>query len=194
MADSEPKLKIVHRRRKSVKSKIRARATDQMKQAAIEARKVAVLEYVGEQLEELTRLLRAEGFKVSRMHDPRDPAPLPTGPIAPIVRNPCTYCGRPGVVMNETKNGWLCQVHGQYELGGAVADRKGQNLAGEMFAPKPVPSRAVQPKPSGPKTIIQPTEADYRASKQAFDPLKGVANGTVGVLGEDSDEAGDLSE
>ncbi len=195
MADSEPKLKIVHRRRKSVKSKIRARATDQMKQAAIEARKVAVLEYVGEQLEELTRLLRAEGFKVSRTHDTatlltsNPPPPIP----APIVHNPCTYCGRPGVVMNETKNGWLCEVHGQYELGGAVADRKGQNLAGEMFAPKPIPSRAVQPKPPGPKTIIQPTEADYRASKQ-IDPLKGIQNGTVGVLGEDSDEAGDISE
>ena len=196
MADSEPKLKIVHRRRKSVKSKIRARATDQMKQAAIEARKVAVLEYVGEQLEELTRLLRAEGFKVSRTHEPlRSTSNTPTarGIPLPVIQNPCTYCGRAGVVMNETKNGWLCQVHGQYELGGAVADRKGQNLAGEMFAPKPIPSRAVQPKPSGPKTIIQPTEADYRASKQ-IDPLKGIQNGTVGVLGEDSDEAGDLSE
>ena len=189
MADSEPKLKIVRRRRKSVKSKIRARATDQMKQAAIEARKVAVLEYVGEQLEELTRLLRAEGFKVSRTHEV---APIVASAIPlPIIQRPCTYCGREGVVQNETKNGWLCQVHGQYELGGAVADRKGQNLAGEMFAPKPVPSRATQPKPSGPKIIIQPTEADFRASKQPmFDPLKGVANGTVGVLGDDSEEAG----
>ena len=189
----EPKLKIVHRRRKSVKSKIRARATDQMKQAAIEARKVAVLEYVGEQLEELTRLLRAEGFKVPRTNEATYTAgtnPIPPTFVQPIQR-PCTYCGREGVVQNETKNGWLCQVHGQYELGGAVADRKGQNLAGEMFAPKPVPSRATQPKPSGPKIIIQPTEADFRASKQPmFDPLKGVANGTVGVLGDDSEEAG----
>ena len=190
----EPKLKSVRRRRKSVKSKIRARATDQMKQAAIEARKVAVLEYVGEQVEELTRLLRAEGFKVSRTREvPHTLAgdPISPGLLAPIVVNPCTYCGREGVVQNETKNGWLCQVHGQYELGQAVADRKGQNLAGEMFAPKPVPSRATQPKPSGPKIIIQPTEADFRASKQPmFDPLKGVANGTVGVLGDDSEEAG----
>ena len=196
MADSEPKLKIIRRRRKSVKSKIRARATDQMKQAAIEARKVAVLEYVGEQLEELTRLLRSEGFKLTRalVVDAAAAAAIQNatpGPIAPVVQRPCTYCGREGVVQNETKNGWLCEVHGQYELGGAVADRKGQNLAGEMFAPKPVPSRATQPKPSGPKIIIQPTEADFRASKQPmFDPLKGVANGTVGVLGDDSEEAG----
>src|SRR5271166_4429621 len=96
----EPKLKLIHRRRKSVKSKIRARATDQMKQAAIEARKVAVLEYVGEQLEELTRLLRAEGFKVSRTHDatPINAQAIPQS----IVQRPCTYCGREGVVQNET--------------------------------------------------------------------------------------------
>jgi hypothetical protein len=193
MADSEPKLKIVRRRRKSVKSKIRARASDQMKQAAIEARKVAVLEYVAEQMTEMNALLRAEGFKVSRAHDP---APMrAVTASAPVVQHPCTWCGAEGVVQNETKNGWLCQAHGQLELGQAVADRKGQNLAGEMFAPKPIPSKATQPKPTGPKTIIQPTEADYRASKQPmFDPLKGVANGTVGVLGGDSDEAGDLSE
>jgi hypothetical protein len=152
----------------------------------------------------LTRLLRAEGFKVSRMHDTatlltgNPPSPLLRPSVittgVPTVRNPCTWCGAEGIVQNETKNGWLCQAHGQLELGQAVADRRGQNLAGEMFAPKPIPSKATQQKPSGPKTIIQPTEADYRASKQAFDPLKGVANGTVGVLGEDSDEAGDLSE
>src|SRR5271166_3556714 len=124
MPDTEPKLKLApRRRRKSVKSKIRARATDQMKQAAIEARKVAVLEYVGEQLEELTRLIRAEGIKVSRTHDA---APIQAVTVS-AVQHPCTYCGREGVVQNETKNGWLCQTHGQYELGGAVADRKGQN-------------------------------------------------------------------
>jgi hypothetical protein len=202
MADSEPKLKIVRRRRKSVKSKIRARATDQMKQAAIEARKVAVLEYVGEQLEELTRLLRAEGFKVSRTHDTatlltgNPPPPIP----APIVQNPCIYCGRQGVVMNETKTGWLCEVHGQYELGGAAQDRQGQNIAAQMFnaAPpksrqKPVvpqPNAALLPPPQG-KIVIHPNAAE---EPKMFDPLKGITNGTVGVLGEDSDEAGDIGQ
>ena len=80
---SEP-LKIVPRkRRKSVKSRIRARANEQVKLAALEARKAAALEYVGEQLEELIGLLKSEGFKVSR---PRDAAPQAIAqPVAPVV-------------------------------------------------------------------------------------------------------------
>lgn len=181
----EPKLKVLPRkRRKLVKSKIRARANEQVKQAAVEARKVATLEYVAEQIEELVSLLRAEGFKPSR----RETVGQLTGvaaPIASVVKNPCALCGREGVVMNETKTGWLCQTHGQYELGGAIQDRAGQTLAQEMMAPKPIapPPR----KPSAPKMVIHPNAAEQ---SKMIDPLKGVQNGTVGVLGDDSEEAG----
>lgn len=189
----EPKLKIVPRkRRKSVKSKIRQRANEQNKLAAIEARKVATLEYVGEQLEELLSLLRSEGFKATRPRDGATQSPHDnhSAQPAPVVQNPCGYCGRAGVIMNETKTGWLCETHGQYEVGGAVQDRAGQNLANQMLAPKPINPSVTKPKPAGPKMIIHPNEADFRASRQPIDPLKGTPNGTVGVLGDDSDEAG----
>lgn len=181
-------LKIVPRkRRKYVKSKIRGRAQEQMKYAAIEARKIATLEYVGELMEEALGLLRAEGFRASRISESATKAV--TAPMAPVVQNPCGYCGRAGVIMNETKTGWLCETHGVYELGGAAQDKKGQTLAAEMFAPKPLPP--AKAKPAGPKIIIHPNEADARASRMPLDPLKGIQNGTVGVLGDDSEEAGD---
>jgi len=196
MPDSDSKLKIVPRkRRKSVKSRIRQRANEQVKQAAVEARKTAVLEYVGEQVEELLALLRSEGFRISRTHD--ETAQVAISRVAtmpPPVQNPCGLCGRAGVVLNETKTGWLCATHGQYELGGAAQDRVGQNLAAEMF--KPTAPRPVATKPTGPKMIIHPNAPEQSkidqatARAQIIDPLKGIQNGTVGVLEDDGEEAG----
>lgn len=183
----EPKLKIVPRkRRKYVKSKIRGRAQEQMKYAAIEARKIATLEYVGELMEETLGLLRAEGFKATRpRNDMAQPSHDQAAPSVPAVQNPCGYCGRAGVVQNETKTGWLCETHGQYELGGAAQDRAGKVLAEQMLKPAPINAAVMKPKPVGPKTIIHPNAAEM----SGIDPLKGTPNGTVGVLGDDSDEA-----
>jgi hypothetical protein len=186
-SETRPKLAVVRKRRKSVKSRIRARANENVKLAALEARKAAALEYVGEQLEELIGLLKAEGFKVSRGREAVQVTQA--SPVAVAVKNPCTYCGREGVILNETKNGWLCETHGQYEVGGAVQDRAGQTLAQQMLAPKPINPSVAKPKPAGPKMVIHPNDADARASRQPIDPLKGAPNGTANVLGDDSDEA-----
>lgn len=192
-SETRPKLAVVRKRRKSVKSKIRQRANENVKLAALEARKAAALEYVGEQLEELIGLLKSEGFKATR---PRDGAThsLPTtnsAQPAQVVQNPCGYCGRAGVILNETKTGWLCETHGQYEVGGAIQDRAGQNLANQMMAPKPINPKVAQPKPAAPKLIIHPNDADARAARMpVMDPLKGAPNGTANVLGDDGEEAG----
>ena len=195
MPDTEPKLKLApRRRRKSIKSKIRQRANEQVKQAAVEARKTAVLEYVGEQIEDLLALLRAEGFHASR---PREAIPhevdVYTRASAEmlaaklVVKNPCAYCGAPGTHLNEMGTGHLCDTHWAYEQGGRE-EKIGQNLAQQMLAPKAINPKVAAPKPSGPKIVIHPNTAEMNGQ---IDPLKGVQNGTVGELGGDSEEAGD---
>lgn len=190
--DRQPKLKVVRKRRKSVKSRIRARANEQAKLAALEARKVAALEYVGELMEEAIALMKAEGFRASRpRYEAQAPQPVA---VTPTVQHPCTWCGREGTHGNEDGTGWVCDAHFQYEVGGAIEAKGGQNLFEQMNR-KPVtpPPRAIT-KPSGPKLIIHPTAAEAsgrteRPEPHVIDPLKGAIDAAANA-GVDSDETG----
>lgn len=188
--EHQPKLKVVRRRRKSVKSRIRARANEQAKLAALEARKVAALEYVGELMEEAISLLKAEGFKLSR---PRYDTAQPVA-VTPTAQHPCTWCGREGTHRNEDGSGWVCDAHFQYEVGGAVEAKGGQNLF-EQMSKKPIVAAPRAPaKPSGPKLVIHPNASETagkieRPEPHVIDPLKGAIDAAANA-GVDSEETG----
>lgn len=207
-------LKIVRKRKRSVKSKIAARAKQQEKLAALDARKVAALEYVGELLEEAVALLKAEGFKATKgLFAPTGMVSnvATTATIPPTVQHPCSWCGREGVMQNEDKSAWVCQAHAQYEVGGAIQNKQGRSLFEEMNGkpvaaarnrPKPAPtitavvSGAVVPVelPPSPKLLIHPSAAETagtRPEPHIIDPLKGVVNGVAGNAVVNSEETGD---
>ncbi len=192
MPDDPAKLSIIRKRRKSsLSSELSRRTENEAKRAALEARKIAVLEYVGERIDELIGLLRSEGFKVQR-HDPNDRLIAHAGdlgqtaPQQPL--HPCSWCGKTGTVPKPDGIGWLCAIHAAFERG----DGLGEKLIGQLGHPaKPLQARP--PAPVGVKQVIHPNAQDEQRSHQLASPvdmLAGRSNGPVGGTFDDSDETG----
>lgn len=120
---------------RNVKSEIDRRTTDASKLAALEARKVAILEMVAGLMQEAVDLMRSEGFgKVVMPYAgvPTHPAgDITTPPVtgatiikaaelvqapAPQIKNPCAVCGQEATGYENMADGskkYLCRAHYQ---------------------------------------------------------------------------------
>jgi hypothetical protein len=172
---------------RSVKSEIDRRTTDASKLAALEARKVAILEMVAGLMQEAVDLMRGEGFTapvvqapVVRPLMPQD-IPPPSNTVimqasqlvpqqAAPIKNPCAMCGQEAVGTEDLPGGqkkYLCRAHYRVRLAEKQQEQTTRELMGSegtLFT-RPQTTPAVPVK----KILIQ------------ADPLLGAPNGVTGV-------------
>lgn len=169
MAD-EP---IKRKRRPNLSPLDRIRAQQQSK-LAMEMERLAVLQYVGEQLAELNALLRDAGCSVSQMAFQQPPVHQPIafqGPTPDVPQGQpqwpaCAHCGpgKPTKTYN-LGNGViqsLCEGHARYYLADQAANAK---TAAAGFSVNSTDARPQAPILNSAKTIMQPTQQDIQASQ-----------------------------
>lgn len=153
---------------RSVKSEIDRRTTDASKLAALEARKVAILEMVAGLMQEAVDLMRNEGFTAGERNIERavttvTPQP-PQGVTvvteaqlapAPQIKNPCAMCGQEAVGTEDLPNGqkkYLCRPHYRARLAEKQEEQTTKALMGSegtLFQRPQLPAAPVK------KIIIQ---------------------------------------
>lgn len=162
------------RRRLSIAREVTRRIKDTSKLVEIETRKLAVAELVAEKLDEISELLRANGFKL-----PSRRVALPGGvtvvreqeiptaaPVSAVVKNPCALCGKEAVGTEDLPNGqkkYLCRPHFQQRMKEKQEEAAAQQLLGRTgtnFQRTKPPAAPVD------KILIQ-------ADGGPVDPLKG---------------------
>jgi hypothetical protein len=174
------------------KSEIDRRTNDASKLAALEARKVAVLEMVADLMQEAVDLMRKEGFTVA-LAQPATPgqpyvgatviteASLAQTPVSAI-RNPCAQCGQEAHGTEAMPNGttrYLCKSHYMQRAKEKQEEATTKSLLGSEGTMYQRPQTPVQPVK---KILIQ----------AGSDPLLGGPNGAPvppvnGVLDEADD-------
>jgi hypothetical protein len=160
---------------RSVKNEIDRRTSDASKLAALEARKVAILEMVAGLMQEAVDLMRNEGFTAPAVV----PQPYVGATVikeaslvqapAPQIKNPCASCGQEAMGTEDLPGGqkkYLCAVHYRARLAEKQQEQTTKDLMGSEGT---LYQRAKQPTQSPHKVIIQ------------ADPLLGVQNGGTAV-------------
>ena len=146
---------------RSVKSEIDRRTTDAGKLAALEARKVAVLELVADLISEAVTLMKNEGFTAPAVvQQPYVGAAVIreasiVQPPAPQVKNPCANCGQEAVGTEDMPNGskkFLCRAHYQARLAEKQESETTKSLMGNEGT---LYVRPQQPTPPVKKILIQ---------------------------------------
>ena len=177
------------RKRRTSLSPIDRIRAQQQSAMAVQMERNAVLQYVGEQLEQLNALLREAGFTPRSVTiDPgfnpqrppahqlyQPPPPLPQAEAWP----PCTWCGggkptKPfsvgnGVIQN------LCAVHaGAQRAEAAGPGGEYAKAAAEKMSVNYTDARPQPPIMNSAKTIMQPIAQDYQAAQAATNESNGV--------------------
>jgi hypothetical protein len=121
----------------------------------MEAIKVATLQVVAGKLEELRRLLLANGVEGSPLHavvGSSSPAPPPP----PKVLNPCVMCGRPGAYqMRFGARGWYCAgEHANWARAEDGEEIRSKQVSPSASAPQP-PAGLANP-PANPPSVQAP--------------------------------------
>lgn len=152
---------------RSVKNEIDRRTTDASKLAALEARKVAILEMVAGLMQEAVDLMKNEGFTAPAVVQPPRPVSIPpvnatviqeaqlTTPPAPIT-NPCAACGQEASGYENMPDGskkYLCSAHYKARVAEKQQEQTTKQLMGTegTLYQRPRPAAAPTPK----KIIIQ---------------------------------------
>ena len=164
---------------RSVKSEIDRRTTDASKLAALEARKVAILEMVAGLMQEAVDLLRNEGFTAPAVVSQPyvgatviQEASLVQAP-APQIANPCANCGQEAVGTEDLPDGqkkYLCRIHYRQRAAEKQQEATTKQLMGtegtlfqrpRVAAQQPVKKIVIQADPflgtNGPPQIAPPT-------------------------------------
>jgi hypothetical protein len=167
-----------------------------MERNATEARRIAVLEFVGTQLAECNARLASVGVEMAALV-PHHPAtngnghvvPPPASPVAPT-HMPCVWGDANPTRQYDVGGGriqWLCRQHAAYvsasrkqEVGGIAASAV--NSMKDSVEPTYNPIQ--QPITNLPKTIMHPIEEDVRASQQ---PANGALEQALEELPEDGE-------
>lgn len=152
------------------KAKIIRKHAEVLGPLGMEAIKVATLQVVSSKLEELRRLLLANGVEGSPLHTVAGPLPSPAPPPTPQVLNPCVLCGRPGAYqMRFGARGWYCA--GEHANWARQED-------GEELRSKAVSPSATTQAPATPPTVTM--------SPAAQAPTPGLANALRMLQGDDT--------
>lgn len=151
---------------RNVKSEIDKRTTDVGKAAALQARKVAVLELVADLMQEAVDLMKSEGFSAPAVVHPQPQPSIPAGTTViteaqlaqsptPQVKNPCANCGQEASGYENMADGskkYLCAPHYKARVAEKQEEATTKALMGSegtLF------KRATQPTAPVKKIIIQ---------------------------------------
>lgn len=137
-------------------SKVIRKHADVLGPLGMQAIQVATLQVVAGKLDELRRLLAANGFTQVLSPVPQaagSPPSIQAPPPSPKVENPCVMCGRPGTYrMKYGAHGWYCagghekwarEQDGEEQLSRAISP----STTTTGPAPAPPPTGPTQPPP-----------------------------------------------
>lgn len=169
---------------RSVKSEIDRRTTDASKLAALEARKVAILEMVAQLMQEAVDLMKNEGFTAPAVVQPPyvgaavvKEASL-VAPPAPLITNPCANCGQEAAGTEDMPDGskkYLCAAHYRARIAEKQQEQTTKNLMGSEGTLYQRP-RVVQPAQPVKKIVIH-SGPDPLLGNSPPDPPSIQANG-----------------
>lgn len=180
MADHPKPSRKTQRRKPSGFNQLFAAERNQME---LQMRRNALLQYVGEQLTELTALLRSAGLEPTSVTLSPMPqqANVPTqfAPPLPVqVARPCTWCGKAGEPVNVGGGVVqdLCRLHKQWILGqqkGPDNSYAGAAAVGMSVDRVDMPAMG-RPHMNSGKVVMHPTAVDMQQSVQHAQQVNGI--------------------
>jgi len=178
-AESKPKRKIKALAPPKLQAEVERKARVIRKHAEVlgplgmEAIKVATLQLVASKLEELRRLLLANGVEGSPLLPVAGPLSSPVPPPPPRVLNPCVLCGRAGSYqMRFGSRGWYCAG----EHANWARQEDGEELRSKVVSPS-----TTQPQPAPPRELQVPNTTNAQVTA----PAPGLANALRMLQGDD---------
>lgn len=107
---------------------ILSQRADLMEKVGLDAMKIAALEVVSKKLDEIKRILAANGFE---MNTSAPVAEAPTREEKPRVKNPCVQCGREGA-WQDSLGQWHCVPHGRVKKAQEAEEAKAKAMFPSM--------------------------------------------------------------
>lgn len=161
------------------KARIIRRHAEVLGPLGMQAIQIATLQVVAAKLEELQRLLVANGVQGTAL--PRVAGLLtPAPPLSPRILNPCVMCGRPGAYQMRTgARGWYCAgEHANWARGEDGEELLSKAVSPSTQAPQPPPGLANVPPP--PSSLASPPSVGSPPQ------TPGIANALRMLTGEDA--------